>query len=164
MAFSVCVWSDCPAVQRVGCKQAKRPNVWAWVWKLMCFCEGKEKYVCLWGGRKSTQASAKSFGLLAHQGCGRIALITLHSGAQTHTHTHMHSAVLSAQQWPEAHPHSYICLSSYAHTIICAQTEVSVCEKQIIPNKNLWDVQIWAPLSFYAKCYILPKAAICFSC
>ncbi len=88
MAFSVCVWSDCPAVQRVGCKQAKRPNVWAWVWKLMCFCEGKEKYVYvrLWGGRKSTQASAKSFGLLAHQGCGRIALITLHSGAQTHTH------------------------------------------------------------------------------
>ncbi len=85
----VCVWSYCPAVQRVGCKQAKRPNVWAWVWKLMCFCEGKEKYVYvrLWGGRKSTQASAKSFGLLAHQGCGRIALITLHSGAQTHTHT-----------------------------------------------------------------------------
>lgn len=85
------------------------------------------------GWAKKVHRPAQSpFGLLAHQGCGRIALITLHSGAQTHTH----SAVLPAQICPEAHPHSSICLSLHAHTIMCTQTQISVCGKLITPNKN----------------------------
>lgn len=95
-----------------------------------------------WAKKYTGQRKVLWFTLLAHQGCGRIALITLHSGAQTHTH----AAVLPAQQWPEAHPHSYICLSSYAHTIMCAQKQISVYGKQITPNKKFYEMYKSEPL------------------
>lgn len=83
--------------------------------------------------KKSTQASAKSFWFT---GTSRMWKNRINNAPLRSSNTHTHSAVLPAQICPEAHPHSSICLSLHAHTIMCTQTQISVCGKLITPNKN----------------------------